>query len=74
MAYRLARDVSFTFQRLHKCSARKGAPVRKESGHFCIEPAHVETDSDRGPRTLWAHDTHFYFIWVRPEDVEQVPA
>jgi len=74
MAYQLARDVSLTFQRLHKCTARKGAPVRREGGGFVIEPAHVETDSDRGPYSFWAHDTRHYFIWIDAGDVEQVPA
>lgn len=71
--YRLSRDVEFTFQQIHTVRAKKDTRVIGSNGHFILSPSQVETDTPTGPRTIWAHDTKYYYIWAPADAVEEVP-
>ncbi|KAB0269045.1 hypothetical protein [Microvirga brassicacearum] len=70
------RDLEFMFQGLHHCRVKAGTPVRWQSGGtggYVVEPAHVELPPTqaRGRGTLWAHDTHYHFIWIESDAVAE---
>lgn len=76
--YQLSRDVTLTFQRIHTVRAKAGTPLQTiygGSGVVCyaIAPHNVETDSERGPNSIFQHDTRHYYIWVPTDAVEEVP-
>lgn len=76
--FRLSRDVTLTFQRIHTVRAKAGTPVQRLiSGMgpcYALSPSAVETDSPTGRGTIWAHDTTYYHIWAPADAVEEVPA
>lgn len=76
--FRLSRDVTLTFQRLHTVRAKAGTAVQEIMGgmgpNYALSPLAVETDSPTGRGSLWAHDTTYYHIWAPSDAVEEVPA
>ena len=74
----LNKDVELRFHELHDVSIKAGTPVRwidgkGGQGGWVVDPHRVEPSAtqDRGPKSLWAHDTTYYYIWVKEADVNE---
>jgi len=71
----LNKDVAFTWEG-HNVRAKAGAKLlvvkdgygRGTTGYALI-PATTETDSPRGPGSLWEHDNKYRYIYVKKDDV-----
>jgi hypothetical protein len=68
---KLSKDIAITFRDFHNVTAKAGAPLRAIKGgdrvYYALSPSQVETDSPRDSRSMWAHDTKHYYIYV-PDD------
>lgn len=72
--FQTARDIDMAFRDMHTIRIPMGTPVKwieGGGGGYVIDPSDVRLDSPT--EGLFKHDSTYYFIFVDPKDVVEIP-